>query len=47
MKLTRAAMSGTNRTYTFEDLLDGTCRVDWDLPGFDVKRRNHVQDVRR
>jgi hypothetical protein len=42
----RAAMSGSNGSYTFDDLPDGTYRIDWYLPGFDVMRRNHVQVLR-
>ena len=42
----RAAMSGPNGSYTFDDLPEGTYRIDWDLPGFDVIRRNHVQVLR-
>jgi hypothetical protein len=39
---TRTVVSGTNGTYAFEDLPEGTYRVDYDLPGFDLTRRNLV-----
>jgi len=42
----RAAISGINGTYGFEDLAEGTYRIDSYLPGFDVMRRNLVS-VRR
>jgi hypothetical protein len=42
----REAMSGANGSYAFDDLPDGTYRIDWYLPGFDVMRRNHVQVLR-
>ena len=38
----RTVVSGTNGTYTFEDLPDGVYRIDFDIPGFDVTRRNRV-----
>ena len=38
----RTVVSGTNGTYAFEDLPDGIYRIDFDLPGFDVTRRNLV-----
>jgi len=40
------ALSSPQGTYLLQDLPDGTYRIDWDLPGFDVVRRNHVE-VRR
>jgi len=42
----RAAVSGLDGTYGFEDLPEGTYRIDWDLPGFDLMRQNLVS-VRR
>ncbi|HKY21790.1 MAG TPA: carboxypeptidase-like regulatory domain-containing protein [Vicinamibacterales bacterium] len=41
-----AAISGIDGTYKFENLAEGIYRIDWDLPGFDVMRRNLVP-VRR
>ena len=38
----RTVVSGTNGTYTFADLPDGVYRIDFDIPGFDVTRRNLV-----
>jgi len=38
----RTVVSGTNGTYMFEDLPDGIYRIDFDLAGFDVTRRNLV-----
>lgn len=39
----RMAITGADGRYAFEDVPDGIYRIDWDLPGFDVTRRNHVQ----
>ena len=39
----RTVVSGTNGTYTFEDLPDGVYRIDFDVAGFDVTRRNLVR----
>jgi Carboxypeptidase regulatory-like domain len=39
---TQTVVTGTNGTYTFEDLPEGIYRVDFDLPGFDMTRRNLV-----
>src|SRR5262245_45308195 len=36
----RTVVSGTNGMYTFEDLPDGIYRIDFDILGFDVTRRN-------
>lgn len=44
--IAREAKSGSQGTYRFADLPDGTYRVDFDLAGFDLIRRNHVR-VRR
>src|SRR5688572_27565991 len=38
----RAVISGINGRYAFEDLAEGTYRIDSYLPGFDVMRRNLV-----
>jgi len=38
----RTVVSGTNGTYAFVDLPDDIYRIDFDLPGFDVTRRNLV-----
>ena len=38
----RTVVSGANGTYTFEDLPYGIYRLDFDIPGFDVTRRNLV-----
>lgn len=42
----RHATSDSNGTYRFDNLPDGTYRVDFELRGFEVIRRNHVR-VRR
>jgi hypothetical protein len=44
--LSRRTTSGGDGAYRFEGLPDGTYRVDFELRGFDVVRRNHVR-VRR
>lgn len=40
---TRTVVSGTDGTYTFENLPEGIYRIDFDLPGFDVTRRNLIR----
>jgi hypothetical protein len=37
------AISGRDGAYQFEVLPDGTYRVDFELQGFEMTRRNHVQ----
>ena len=44
--LARHTTSGTDGSYRFEGLPDDTYRVDFDLRGFELVRRNHVR-VRR
>ena len=44
--LSRHTRTSSEGTYRFEGLPDGTYRVDYELRGFDVVRRNHVR-VRR
>ena len=39
----RHATSDSNGTYRFDGLPDGTYRVDFELRGFEVIRRNHVR----
>ncbi len=41
--LSRHTTSGSDGAYRFEGLPDGTYRVDFELRGFDVVRRNHVR----
>jgi hypothetical protein len=43
---TRAALTRADGTYQFEDLPDSTYRIDFELPGFDMMRRNLIT-VRR
>src|SRR5262245_32121371 len=38
----RTVVSGTNGMYMFENLPEGIYRIDFDLPGFDMARRNLV-----
>ena len=42
----RHSMSGSDGTYRFEGLPEGTYRVDFEVRGFELIRRNHVR-VRR
>jgi hypothetical protein len=39
----KSTTTGRDGTYRFERLPNGTYRVDFDLPGFDLLRRNHVR----
>jgi hypothetical protein len=41
--LSRHTTSGSDGAYRFEGLPEGMYRVDFELPGFDVVRRNHVR----
>ena len=41
--LVRHTTSGGDGSYRFDGLPDGTCRVDFDLRGFELIRRNHVR----
>ena len=42
----RHTTSGSDGSYRFDGLPDGTYRVDFELRGFELVRRNHVR-VRR
>ena len=44
--VTARVHSGTDGTYRFESLPEGSYRVDFDIAGFDVIRRNRVQVTR-
>jgi hypothetical protein len=39
----RHATTGTDGTFRFDHVPDGTYRVDFELPGFQLVRRNHVR----
>jgi hypothetical protein len=41
--LPRHTTSGSDGSYRFDGLPDGTYRVDFDLRGFELVRRNHVR----
>ena len=41
--LVRHTTSGSDGSYRFDGLPDGTYRVDFDLRGFELVRRNHVR----
>ena len=44
--LLRHTTSGSDGSYRFDELPDGTYRVDFDLRGFELVRRNHVRVIR-